>query len=107
MNEDLKIKLHHNQTVFPYDFISNNLWYFISKQSYLQRNSSFDNSFLCSNRSNIYVATVLKHFLSLDIIHLLNKEQECDSLVNSISNQDMSRLLIFVGNNKSLFTEFY
>ena len=93
-------KLMSDETLF---FL---LWYFVSKESYPQRNSYYDNIF-GGNTSpyDRFFQLFLYNTLSLDELIIFNNANDLDKYVDGLSSRDLNKNLLYIHVNK--MTSFF
>lgn len=93
--------LKHNNIKIEVDLITKLIWYSAAKDSYIQRNSLLDDTWINDEASNPYVAFLCRKFLKLKQFIIYDNECFCNNFVRSISCLPNDTFGIYLS-NKSL-----
>lgn len=90
--------------------LGKSLWYFTSKQSYIQRTSRFDKSWLSVKNSDIYVLLLVLKIFELDKIYVYKNQTEMNQAIRDLKYEtSINRSLMYIYDNqkKPLFTVLF
>lgn len=94
--------LKHHELNVDFEFVSNLIWYSAAKDSYLQRDSSLDNTWINEETSNPFVSFLCRKFLELNSLTIYDKVSICDSYARNVENLPDNSIGIYLS-TKSLF----
>ena len=109
MNLIPRLKHTRKSELLGYKELAGSLWYSVSNQSYIQRDDTFDSTWLADHDSDFYVACALLKLLKLDRVYVFEKEESCNGFVDALSESDSHNILAIFSNNRkeSLFFEVF
>lgn len=99
--------LKHKNLNIDDDVMKYCLWYSCNKESYIQRTSKYDGTFLSYSDSDPYISALIVSLFNINNLLIFSKQCECNKYARSLSNEIINDSFMLIYSKGSLFFSLY